>query len=355
MGAYCMKYRTIVLLLTLLIVIFLSYFFISHHKEMTSTTIESKAITVETAPVMEKILAEQFETLGSLASMDNIDISSELAGQIAAIYFKPGAYVKKGTLLIQLDGTVLKSELASANANLTLSETNYQRTSELAKRKLASAQAQDQALADLREKQNTVKAKQAQLEKLSLRAPFSGTLGSRQVSVGQYVKMGQPLVRLVANHKLRVEYNLPERYLPRLQEGQQVSITSDAFPDQTYQGVVNYIDPTVDKETRTIAVEALIDNGKNLLSAGLFVRVSHEFGEKKKRLLVPEESLLPTINGQKIFVVRDNKAVAVRVKIGAHHAAMTEICSGLKADDIVIVRGQHKLKEGSLIIDIHQG
>ncbi|MCC5014190.1 MULTISPECIES: efflux RND transporter periplasmic adaptor subunit [unclassified Legionella] len=349
-----MKSRSIILLMTLLGIVSTSIF-IFQHKKAVSNPIPMNAIAVETAAVTEKILAEQFETLGSLASTDNIDISSELAGQIAAIYFKPGASVKKGTLLIQLDNTVLKSELASAEANLTLSETSYQRMNELAKRKLASAQALDQASADLQEKQNTVKAKRAQLEKLSLRAPFSGTLGSRQVSVGQYVKVGQPLVHLVANQKLRVEYNLPERYLPRLQEGQKVNVVSDAFPKKIFQGVVNYIDPAVDRETRTIAVEALIDNPQRILSAGLFVRVSHQFGEKKKRLLVPEESLIPTIHGQKIFVLRDDIAVAVPVETGAHHASMTEICSGLQADDIVIVRGQHKLKEGSHVIDIHEG
>jgi membrane fusion protein (multidrug efflux system) len=350
-----MKYRSKVLLSTLIIFTTLSYIFASHHKVTTQNTPEIKAITVETAPVTEKILAEKFETIGSLASTDNIDISSELAGQIAAIHFTPGAYVKKGTLLIQLDDTVLKSELASAKANLTLSETNYIRTKELAKRSIASEQALDKTLADLQEKENTVKVKQAQLEKLSLRAPFSGTLGSRQVSAGQYVKIGQPLLHLVANQKLRVEYNLPERYLPKLHLGQKVSVRSDAFPNKTYVGIVNYVAPAIDKETRTIAVEALIDNVERLLSTGLFVRVSHQFGEKKKRLLVPEESLIPTINGQKIFVLRGKKAVAVRVKTGAHHAAMTEICSGLNPEDIIIIRGQHKLKEGSRVIDIHQG
>lgn len=188
-----------------------------------------------------------------------------------------------------------------------------------------------------------------------MRAPFTGTLGSRQVSIGQYVRVGQPLVRLVANQKLRVEYTLPERYLPSVQVGQQVTIVSDAYPNQIYKGYVNYIDPAIDKETRTIAIEALIDNSNNLLSAGLFVRVNHEFDNKRKRLLVPEESLIPTISGQKIFVLRNDKAVAVRVKTGAHHGAMTEINSGLSVDDIVIVRGQHKLREGSHVIDIHQG
>ncbi|MBA2650827.1 MAG: efflux RND transporter periplasmic adaptor subunit [Tatlockia sp.] len=350
-----MKHRLIALFLLCLVLVFLSYLFISHHQKTKSSLNESKAIIVETAPVTEKILAEHFQTLGSLASTDNIDISSELAGQIAGIYFTPGSWVKKGTLLIQLDDTVLKSQLASADANLILSETNHNRTKELTKRNITSEQALDRTLADLQEKQNTVKVKKAQLEKLSLRAPFSGTLGSRQVSIGQYVKVGQPLVRLVANQKLRVEYHLPERYLPKLHLGQTVKVRSDAFLNKTYVGVVNYIDPAVDKETRTIAVEALIDNTERQLSTGLFVRVSHQFGERKIRMLVPEESLIPTINGQKIFVLRGKRAVAIKVKTGSHHASMTEICSGLKSTDVVIIRGQHKLKEGSQVINLHSG
>jgi membrane fusion protein, multidrug efflux system len=347
-----MKSRYLIMLSTLIIGIIFVVSFSGHEKPPLSPN--NIAIKVETAPVTEKILSDQFETIGSLTSRDNIEISSELAGQIRSIHFRPGALVKKGTLLIQLDNTVLKSELASANANLSLSETSYNRTKELASRKLASEQALDQALADLREKQNTVKARQAQLEKLTLHAPFAGTLGSKKVSVGQYVKVGQPLVSLIANQQLRVEYSLPERLISRVKEGQKISVFSDAFPNQSYQGVVNYIAPSVDKETRTIAVEALIDNKENLLSAGLFVRVRHKLGDAKKRLLVPEESLIPTINGQKIFVLRGNTAIIKRVRTGAHHAAMTEICQGLKPDDIVIVRGQHKLKEGSSVIATNQ-
>ena len=343
-----MKLRSKALLLIIIAAPLFFLFF--SFKKMEKTSSDVKAVRVETTAVIEKILADQFETLGSLSSRDNIEISSELAGQIASIHFKPGARVKKGTLLIQLDNTVLKSELASANANLSLSETNYKRTKELADRKLASEQALDQAVADLREKQNTVKARQAQLGKLSLHAPFSGTLGSKKVSIGQYVKVGQPLVSLVANQQLRVEYSLPERFISRLREGQEIQVLVDAFPNQSYHGQVNYIAPAVDKETRTIAIEALINNEHNQLSAGLFVQVIHELGAPKKRLLVPEESLIPTINGQKIFVLQGDKAITKRIKTGAHHDGMTEIYQGLRASDIIIVRGQHKLKEGSKVI-----
>lgn len=347
-----MKLRVLILLSLLSIVVF--FFLVYSKKNQPLPNDSGKSITVETTKVVEKIYADEFETLGSLSSRDNIEISSELSGQIASIHFRPGANVKKGTLLIQLNNTVLKSELASAAANLFLSETSYKRTKELTERKLASEQALDQALADLREKQNTVKARQAQLEKLSLHAPFSGTLGSKQVSIGQYVKVGQPLVSLVANQQLRVEYNLPERLISRIHEGQEIYVRVDAFPRQIFYGEVNYIAPSVDKETRTIAVEALINNEKNQLAAGLFVQVKHQLGKLEKRLLVPEESLIPTINGQKIFILNGDKALTKRIETGVHHAGMTEITKGLTIDDIIIVRGQHKLKEGSKVLAIEQ-
>ncbi len=312
-------------------------------------------IFVEISSIKEANFADEFETIGSLNSLDSIHISSELAGQIASIHFKPGSVVQKGTLLIQLDNTVLKSQLATAKANLILSESVYQRNQELAKRKLASEQALDKALADLKEKQNIVKAKEAQLFKLSLRAPFTGTLGSRKISVGQYVKVGQPLVSLIAIQKLKVEYTLPENLIAHIRQGQKVQVISDAFPGQIYQGLVNYIAPNVDKETRTIAVEALIDNRQNRLSPGLFVRVKHQLDEPKKRFLIPEESVIPTISGQKVFIFDKGKAIAKRVKVGSHDGDMIEVREGLKPTDLVIIRGQHKLKEGAPVIAKNKG
>ncbi|KTD27515.1 hemolysin D [Legionella israelensis] len=349
-----MRFKRIALFGIILLAIITTAYSVFSKKPSPPPAIENKPVSVETSPVVEARFADQYETLGSLNSTDSIDISSELAGQISAIHFKPGNRVKKGQLLIQLDATIYKTELASAEGNLKLSEMNFKRTRELAKRHLASEQALDQALADLKEKENLVKVKRAQVEKLNLRAPFTGILGSRQISIGQYVNVGQPLVHLVANQQLRVEFQVPERYLGQLQRGQKVSVVSEAFPDKHYTGVVNYMGPSIDKDTRTVAVEALIDNKDHLLYSGLFVRITHQFGNEKKRLLIPEESIIPTINGQKVFVLRNHKAVAVNVITGTHHADMTEIKEGLVASDIVIVRGQHKLKDGSLVIDSKQ-
>ncbi|WP_419419177.1 efflux RND transporter periplasmic adaptor subunit [Legionella sp. D16C41] len=349
-----MKARIISLLLFLSILATILYRLVLPHNPSKLTN-KTQPILVETATIKEAFFADQFETIGSLSSLDSIEISSELAGQIASIYFKPGSLVPKGTLLIQLDDTILKSELASAKANLLLSESMYQRNQELAKRKLAPEQALDKALAELKEKQNIVKVKEAQLSKLSLRAPFTGTLGARKVSIGQYVKVGQPLVSLIANQQLKVEYNLPEHLVSRVKKDQKVQIISDAFPHEIYQGLVNYIAPNIDKGTRTIAIEALIDNKQNLLFSGLFVRVHHQLGDVKKHFLIPEESIIPTINGQKVFIVDEGRALTKQIKVGAHYGPMIEVRRGLKPTDIVIIRGQHKLKEGVSVFAKNEG
>lgn len=344
-----MRKYSIAILWVLFILIISCVFCFYHAKKVVVSS--PQAIAVETSFAVEKIFSNHFETIGSLASLDRIDISPELSGQIANIHFKPGKWVEEGTLLIELDNRILKSELASAEASLILSEMNYKRLVELSKRQISSEQALDQAAADLQQKKNTVKVRQAQLEKLSLHAPFSGTLGARKVSIGQYVKVGQPLVNLVANQRLRVEYTLPERLLAQLKTGQKVYVYSDAFPKQCYEGKINYISPSIDRETRTIAVEAVINNEQRNLSAGLFVKVKHQLGQPNLHLLVPEESLIPTINGQKIFVLKGNKAFAKRVITGIHHFDMVEIREGLSKKDIIVIRGQHKLKEGSLVTD----
>lgn len=340
-----------VLLATLLCAVTAGLVLYKQWEPKKTTTVVEHPVNVETTAVKTATLADRFTTLGSLASTDSIDISSEIAGQIAKIHFKPGDRVKKGQLLISLDSTIYESELASAKASLKLSEMNFKRTNQLAQRRLSSEQALDQSLADLKEKENLVRVKEAQFEKTRLKAPFDGTLGSRHISIGQYVNVAQPLVHLVANQTMRIEYQLPERYLSKLKKGQKVTLISDAFPDEPFHGVVHYIDPTIDKDTRTVAVEALIDNSNHRLYSGLFVRVTHQFSNKKKRLLIPEESIIPGMNNEKVFLIQDNKAKAINITTGDHHAQMVEVTSGLKPDDRIIVRGQHKLKDGSLVID----
>lgn len=151
---------------------------------------------------------------------------------------------------------------------------------------------------------------------------------------------------------LKVEYSLPLRFINRLKLGQRVHILCDAFPEQHYEGQVNFINHAVIKKSQTIAVSAIIKDPSKL-SPGLFVRVSHELDKEKKRLFIPDESLISTSKDQRVFVLRHGRATSVHIHTGAHYQSMTEVNQGLKAGDIVIISGQEQLKEGSLVEQLH--
>lgn len=309
----------------------------------------NNAIKINVATSKERLINQQIESLGTLINRDEIDVTSEIAGKIAKISFKPGARVKKGNVLIQLDNRIYASELKAAIAKLKLSEINYQRTKQLSARRISSAQELDQALADYQDKQNDVSVKQAQLNKLTLTAPFDGVLGEKRVSLGQFVNVGQKLVTLTANDKLKIEYRVPERYLASLKLGQQVIISSDAYPGSEFKGQVDFISPNIDKSSRSIQVEALIDNSTHKLAAGLFVKVTHLINKKQKVIIVPEESLKATIQGQQVAVIKDNHVSLQTVEIGRHRRGYVEIIAGLKPQTLLVKRGIEKLKEGSLV------
>lgn len=324
-----------------------------HHPQQTDSS--TAGIPVETSKSQLLTMADRFETVGNLDSTDQIDISSEYAGQIKAIRFSAGDSVKKGQILIELDDTVVKNELAIAKHRLALSESNYERTKQLAQRRIASTQSLEEAKTDWQEKKNTYLSTRAKYNKLQIKSPFDGTLGDRHISVGQYIKIGEPLVKLVAQSNLKLQYHLPERYLASLNKGQAVSLETDAFPNQQFTGKVTFIDPALDPDTRSIRIEAEIPNTEHRLLPGMFVRLTHIFGNTQSRLFVPEESLIPTINGQKIFISTDKHAKSIMVQTGIHHNGMTEITKGLDPDSLVITRGQHRLKDGAIIIDVGRG
>lgn len=347
--------RILLLLLLLLIAIAITLSVYLRTPSTEPTLPQIKPIRVETAPVQQINSSAQTNTVGTLKSHKHVEISASFSGKIKKVFFQSGKTVKKGALLIELDDSILQSELAAAQVSLEYAESQYNRIKELALKRMSSAQALDEAYASYKEKKTLVAIKKAQLRKMQIRAPFPGTLGSRNINEGQYVTPGQPLIKLTANQTLRIEYTLPERYLSDLALGQRVSILSDVYPNKSFEAKVSYIAPTVNEDTRSISIEAKLNDAKGKLAPGLFVRINHQFGTTKNLLLVPEESLIPTINGQKLFVFRNGKAQSITVKTGEHHAAMTEITDGLERNARIIVRGQHKLKDGSIVVDVQKG
>lgn len=312
------------------------------------------ALGVEVAKVVVADFSDEAAAVGTLKSNESVVLRPETAGRIAAIGFKDGSVVGKGSVLVTLDAAIQEAELAQAKANLALAQTSFQRNQELVAKKFISQQALDTSSANLKVQQATVQLAAAKLGKMWVKAPFNGMLGLRNVSVGDYVKEGQDLINIEDIGTLRLDFKLPETYLGRVFKGQSVELSSDALPGQSFKALLDAVDPLVEQNGRAISTRARLDNASGKLRPGMFVRVRLLFGERKDVLMVPEQAIVPGAQPS-VFRVLDGKVALLKVKLGVRRAAQVEIVDGLAAGDVVVTAGQLKLRDGAPVRAIGEG
>ncbi len=305
------------------------------------------AVVVELAPVSAGPVREEVSAVGTLRSNESVVVRPEISGRIARLEFDEGKPVRKGQMLVALDDSVYAAELQQAKANLALQSSNYNRTVELARENFVSANAKDQALNNLRVAEASLALAQARLAKTQILAPFSGIIGIRQVSVGDYVKEGQDLATLEDISSLKIDFRIPELYLTNLRRGQGIEVQTDAFPGKTYSAVLDAIDPLVDQNGRSLVLRGRLKNVDGSLRPGMFVRTRLIIAERPAALTIPEEALVPVGSSQYVFRVSDGKAERVRVETGVRRAGRVEIVAGLSAGDSIVTAGQIKLRDGT--------
>ncbi len=312
-----------------------------------SSTLES-AIAVNVANVTRGTIPNVIEALGGLSALQKVTISAETAGRIQSINFKDGQQVAKGMPIVQLDNQQAQADYQSAVTAYQLAAQKYERSKSLVDEAISK---QDLAVlkADVATKQATVQSKLADLNEKQVVAPFSGTLGAFAVQEGDYVTAGDPLVTLVNSAELRVDYNIAEVALPELKNGQLVAVVTSAYPKQIFYGTVTFISPTVSQDSRMVAIQAQINNSKNLLLPGMFVHIAHRINEIKNAMLIPSAAISADIKGYYVFKVQANRAAKVYVTIGMHKNGYTQVLSGLKVGDTIVIAGQQKLQDGSLV------
>lgn len=310
-----------------------------------SQSIQPDITWVQTTKVTESSLPVDVSAIGTLVAR-SVEITPEVAGHVEKIFFKDGQFVKSGTALIQLDDTIYKAKDASTQADLNYKENNFKRMRLLAKKGIVSQDAMDQAQAVLTQKRAEAKESHAMLSKMQLTAPFDGVLGKGKMNSGDYVNLGQNLVTLTDTHHLRVEYNVPEKYLPLLKLGQMINVTSVSYPGKVFSGKLSFISPTITAENRSIALYAEINNEDELLKPGMFVNVMQSLGMEDHSLMVPMRSLVPVLEGSQIYKVIDGKAQAVNVSIGKRTKNEVQVVEGLSVGDEVITDGQFKIRNG---------
>ena len=311
-----------------------------------------RAMPVEAKPVTVGPIARRIEAVGSLRSDESVVIRPEIAGRIAQIRFAEGEAVERGAVLATLESSIQRAELAQAEAGLALSRANHRRADELFRKRAGTKRALDEALARMRQDEARLQLARAVHAKTELRAPFSGVLGLRRVSVGAYVTPGQDIVNLEKLNPIKLDFRVPELFLAAVAPGQTVRIGVDAFPNQDFAGQVYAIDPLVDANGRALAVRARVANDTGSLRPGMFARVTLVLEQRADAILVPEEALVPRGTEQYVFRILDGKAGFTRVVTGQRRAAMVEIREGLSADDVVVTAGQTKIRDGMPVLNI---
>jgi membrane fusion protein (multidrug efflux system) len=308
---------------------------------------KSAAVPVEAAKVIAAPMSEQVTAVGTLLSDESVTVSSEIPGRLKEIHFQEGQRVEKGALLFTLDDSVYRAQLADAEAKLKLAEQTYKRTSQLFSNKYATAQSADESASNLAVNTAAVELARVQLEKAHIVAPFSGIVGLRHASVGEYITAGQGLVNLEAVNPIKADFRVPEKFLPAIRVGQTIRIKVDAFPDESFEGKVYAIDPRLDVSGRSLLVRAVVPNTDQRLRPGLFARVTVLLQLKEDALSVPEQAIVPQGDSQFVFKIVDGKVQMTKVVTGTRREGRVEIVEGLSAGDEVVTAGQLKIRDGT--------
>lgn len=294
-------------------------------------------------------LAEQLNIVGTLTSNESVTISSEISGRITAIPFKEGQEVKKGAVLFKLDDSVQRADLAKAMANLQLAQNNVKRYAGLIESGAISKVQYEQSQADLNLGTANIDLAKANLNKTTIRAPFAGVAGIRQVSMGDVVQNGQKLVNLEQMMPIRVLFSAPEKYLPQIKTGAKISIVNESYPTDKFTGEIFAIDPRIDPTNRSISVQATSPNDSRKLYPGQFVSITMPLESTREAVVIPDQALVPEGTIISVFLVVDGKAKKTPIKTGLRANNKVEITSGVNKGDMVITAGQLKIQDGMLV------
>lgn len=320
------------------------------------------SVTITTATGQEMTWDNQTSAVGTLVPVQGADISTEVGGIVTAIHFESGDRVAQGAPLVTLDSDTERGELQRLQAQAELASLNRDRRKKLYDLEAISKSDYDAAVAEADAAQAAVQAQRARLAQKALRAPFAGQLGIRQVSVGQFVAAGTPLVTLQSLDPIDVDFALPEQYLPQISAGLPVSVKVEAYPGETFEGTVLAVEPKVDPATRNVRLRARLPNSDLKLRAGQFGDVTLRLPGSQKVLALPRTAINYSSYGASVFVVKGDRQAAAEeggepltvtqrfVRLGPARGDFVAVVDGLDATDEVATSGLLKLRNDQPVI-----
>jgi membrane fusion protein (multidrug efflux system) len=315
---------------------------------------------VNATEVREETWQPRFTAVGSVTAIQGIVVRSEVEGIVKEIKFEPGRSVAAGDELILLDAEVELAELRAAEASAELAQVTYQRMKELIDSRSISPSEFDTADANLKRANAQVDNLRAMIDKKTIRAPFAGKLGIREISEGQYLSRGSSVVSLQSMDPIHVDFSLPQQKLGELREGLTVHIASDAHAGVPFEGTITAINPDIDPATRNVRIQATLDNADGRLRPGMFVEVELILARSEQVKFIPATAVLHAPFGDSVFVIEKDesaegaeKPLVVRqrfVRLGARQGDFVAVTSGVEVGEQIVTTGVFKLRPGTVVV-----
>lgn len=302
--------------------------------------------------------AATMSVIGTMEAVQGVTVSADLPGAVARIAFESGQSVHAGDVLVELDTRQERAQLASLEAQRDLAHANFLRMQQLVDEGVISRMEYDSATAQQKATEANVSEIRATIERKTIRAPFSGVLGIRQVNLGQYMSAGQGIVSLQALNPIYVNFGVPQQSAAQVPVGRGLRITKEDLPSVAVSGRVTAIDAVVNEGTRNVQVQATLPNPEGKLRPGMFVQVEVGLGAGRSVIALPASAINYAPYGDSVFVITDLKDPAGRtyrgvqqrfVKLEGSHGDQVAVISGVNPGDEVVTSGVFKLRNGAAV------
>ncbi|WP_027331050.1 efflux RND transporter periplasmic adaptor subunit [Marinimicrobium agarilyticum] len=313
-----------------------------------------QAIATTATEVKASTWSSTTTAVGSFKAVNGAQLTTEAGGIVTEVHFENGEPVEKGQLLVSLDTETDRAELKRLQAAARLATLELQRYRRLFEEGNSSESELQRRQSEAQQAQASLEAQEARIRQKMIRAPFSGRSGIRQVNVGQYVSVGSPVVAVQALDPIYLQFTLPTSELPQISEQQAVNARVDAYSNDTFQGVVTAIEPSINEATRSFTVQATLENPEHKLRPGMFGRVTLTLGEPKDLKVVPQTAVQFDPYGNSAYVLytdEDGKTRVKRrfIKTGERRGDLVEVVDGLKVGERIATSGLLKLSNDALV------
>lgn len=306
---------------------------------------QSSVLEVDYAVLTPKLVANVIEVTGTLLPQESAELTTQATGKVESILFKEGQYVNKGDVLLQLDSREWRAQLNRLQTELEIAQKDLGRKTELAGIRGVSESELEAAQLKVSSLEATMEETDVRLSYSSIKAPFSGKVGLRKVSPGAYISAGTSVATLVQDNPLKVEFSVPERYAGKIKSGQVVSFAVNQDDDR-HTATIYAAEPALNQSSRALLVRASIQNPEGELIAGSFADIDVVLDSIPNALMVPTEAIVPKLDEQIVYRIKNGKAEEVKVKTGVRHPDVIQVSGGVMPGDTIMLTGLLQVRKG---------